>query len=234
MTNYLQSLGVIEIVPVIHKDRILSIHPNFSDNNSIEHIIRDFELFLKSFEPKVKLPERAASFQNRKRSTSYNSNHPTVASGHGKRQGTEKDKLRQPVGKSVLGASSTIIPLLDDERFQSNCTLVTGTPRCNDNLEIDWASPRESEHLFQLSKILPLFNGSLSVREVVASAPIYAKDFMIEIILFLLRYTILPLMLLSFTWYVGDMLFTPLRETCFLSQQSYSLVSYLYLFESIR
>jgi hypothetical protein len=77
MANYLQSVGLVEIIPVIYKQSIYAVHSttNLSLNSKVS---KAYELFVKSLDFKVKPLVRMTSFPNRKRSTSHGTVLPAV------------------------------------------------------------------------------------------------------------------------------------------------------------
>jgi hypothetical protein len=125
MATYLQSVGLVEIIPVIYKQSIYAVHSatNLSLNSKVS---KSYELFVKSLDFKVKPLVRMTSFPNRKRSTSHGTVLPAVprvpsASGLSSLSSAVKSSVRPESSSTMEPTRSSMRPkfeqLMKDPRF---------------------------------------------------------------------------------------------------------------------
>jgi hypothetical protein len=113
MTNYLQALGLVEVIPLIFKHSIYRINANISISANL-NAIKSFDALLRTFDLKSKGLTRRQSFQSRKRSASIGS-----SSKRPDLKETNEKNYRQTfaISSSILDESKGRLDIIREEKM---------------------------------------------------------------------------------------------------------------------
>lgn len=109
MTNYLQNLGLAEVIPVIFRQSCYSIHPN-AVFSACSKAGKAFENLVKGLDLKVKPLSKTSSFQNRKRSASHSSGIKQRGDGPEKSTKPIFEETRSRAEKQLKNGNVNILP----------------------------------------------------------------------------------------------------------------------------
>jgi hypothetical protein len=220
MTTYLQSLGLVEVIPVVYKQSVYVIHSGAKVGFNSK-VSRAYELFIKGLDIKVKPLIKTTSFQTRKRSTSHSSSSNVVVNnGTKKADGIDRnfrvayghvtddirskwasgkfETTKSSYKQSSQARISPVNPALPNGSLSSLTQndieklerVLNPGIRYHDENEIDFDRSSDLPQDFSLPYIISLFDGIRPLSEVLNLFPNPLKEFGIDILVFLLRYFI--------------------------------------------